>query len=296
MASNYSDDSVVHQARQELTSEDKEYAAVYLNETDETRENIVTEIKCWIEESDDLRARKIDDFLILRFLRVCKFNLEKTKIRMRNYYKQRFYLPDWYMNKDPFRPELQELFNLGVFLPLRKPDNHGRLVIIVCGTRHDPRKHKISDIAKIGVMATEIATKNYTATSVYGCSVFIDIANPTMRHVLQMQPQIIKNLVQTWQSSYPMRIQLINMINAPKYVDIVLKIFRTFMNEKMKNRLHVYSQNAMHNCFKDIPANILPVEYGGIGGTRQELAKYWKKLIEENSDWLMEDEKDIVTV
>ncbi|KYM79263.1 hypothetical protein ALC53_10299 [Atta colombica] len=163
MASNYSD-SVVH-TRQELTSDDKKYAAVHLNETDKIRKNAIAEIKRWIEECDDLRIQinKNDrvsylkrifnlytgDFLILRFLRVCKFNLEKTKIRMQNYYKQRFCLPEWYMNKNPFRPELQELLDLGIILPLRKPDNHGRLVMIIYGTRHDPKKHKIADIAKM---------------------------------------------------------------------------------------------------------------------------------------------------
>jgi len=50
-------DNVVHYARQELTSEDKKYAAVHLNETDETRQNAVAEIRRWIEESNDLRAQ-----------------------------------------------------------------------------------------------------------------------------------------------------------------------------------------------------------------------------------------------
>ncbi|TGZ38945.1 Uncharacterized protein DBV15_12730, partial [Temnothorax longispinosus] len=54
-----------------------------------------------------------DDFLILRFLRVCKFNLEKTKIRIKNHYKQRSDLPEWHMNKDPFLPKLQELLDMG---------------------------------------------------------------------------------------------------------------------------------------------------------------------------------------
>lgn len=75
-----------------------------------------------------------------------------------------------------------------------------------------------------------------------------------------------------WQSSYPIRMQSINIINAAEYVDIVLRIFKSFMIEKMKNRLHVYSQKATQNSFKDIPVNTLPVEYGGTGGTLQELA------------------------
>jgi len=127
-------------------------------------------------------------------------------------------------------------------------------------------------------MATEVATKNYTAVSVYGSSVFIDVANPTMRHAVQMRPQIIMNIVHAWQSCYPLRVQSINIINAPEYVDIVLRIFRSFMTEKMKSRLHVYSQKMMQNCFKNIPANILPFEYGGTDGTLQELTGNYGKL------------------
>lgn len=34
----------------------------------------------------------------------------------------------------------------------------------------------------------------------------------------------------------------------------------------------------MQNCFKDIPDNILPFEYGGSGGTLQELTGNYGKL------------------
>ncbi|XP_011706864.1 PREDICTED: alpha-tocopherol transfer protein-like [Wasmannia auropunctata] len=137
-------DSVVH-VLQELTSEDKKYAEENLNETDENRGNAVAEIRGWMK---DEMCILIDDFLILRFLRVCKFNLEKTKIRIRNYYKQRSDLPEWYMNKDPFQPELKELLDMGLVLPLRKLDSRGRLVFIVRVTRSDPTIHKLFDLIK----------------------------------------------------------------------------------------------------------------------------------------------------
>ncbi|XP_024873771.1 retinol-binding protein pinta-like [Temnothorax curvispinosus] len=286
MASTCSD-SVMPHAPQELTEEDKRYAATNLNETDETRENSVAEIKRLIE--NELRIR-IDDFLILRFLRVCKFDLEKTNIRIRNYYKQRSNLPEWYMNRDPFRPELQELLELGVFLPLRKPDSEGRLVILVRGTRHDPRRHNISDIVKIGVMATEVAMKYYPAASVYGFASFIDMVNPTVRHILQLRPYILMNLIHAWQSCYPIRIQKINIFNVPAFFNVIVEILKSFMTEKIKNRFNVYSHTT--DCFKDIPAEILPVEYGGTDGTIQELTEYWKKLIEENGGWLTHNDEN----
>ncbi|XP_036141905.1 retinol-binding protein pinta [Monomorium pharaonis] len=287
MIANKCYENTVHDIWQEMTSEDKRYAAEYLNETDENKENAVAEIKRWIEENDNLPTQ-IDDFLILRFLRVCKFDLEKTKVRIQNYNKQRSKLPEWYKNKDPFQSELQEVLDLGMFLPLRKPDNKGRLIILIRGTLHDPRKNKISDLVKNYILAMEAAVKFYPAMSVYGCSLLIDVSNPTMRHIIQIKPYELMNVVQMWQSCYPMRFQKIILFNTSIIADFIVRIFKSFMSNKMKSRFHVYS-NALH-CFEDIPANILPVEYGGTDDTLQELTEFWKTIIEENCDFLTKDE------
>lgn len=45
------------QYQYELASENKEYVAAHLNETDEIRENGIAEMKRWIEKNDDLCAR-----------------------------------------------------------------------------------------------------------------------------------------------------------------------------------------------------------------------------------------------
>ncbi|XP_036143224.1 retinol-binding protein pinta-like [Monomorium pharaonis] len=281
--------NIVHHVWQEMTSEDKRYAAEHLNETDEIREIAIAEIRHWIKESDDFPA-EIDDFFILRFLRVGKFDFEKTKSRIQNYYKQRSKLPEWYRNKDPFQPELQDLLDLGIHLPLRKLDSQGRLVMLMRPTLHDPERNKISDITKAYILAMEAAVKHYPTTSLYGCLLFIDLTNVTTRQMFHLKPYDIMNYVQLWQNCYPMRFQKIVFFNTPIIFDIVVRIFKSFMTKKMKSRFYIYS-NALH-CFEDIPANILPVEYGGTAGTFQELTEYWKKDIEENRDWLMKDEND----
>ncbi|XP_011706346.1 PREDICTED: alpha-tocopherol transfer protein-like, partial [Wasmannia auropunctata] len=157
-----------------------------------------------------------------------------------------------------------------LFLPLRKLDNQGRLIIIVRSTRHDPRIHKVPDIVKISIMLIELAMKNNVTASVYGCAMFYDVIDPTLRHIFQFRPYILMNMIHTWQSCYPIRIRSMNMINAPAFVDVTVKIIKSFMTEKMKSRFHIYSHMSL-SCFKDIPANILPIEYGGTDGTIQEL-------------------------
>ena len=54
-----------------------------------------------------------DPVNVVRFLRGCKFDLEKTKHKMSNYYKLRAQCPEWFSQRDPCLPEIQELLQLG---------------------------------------------------------------------------------------------------------------------------------------------------------------------------------------
>lgn len=126
----------------QLSTEEKAYLAANLNETDEIRPIKIAEMRQWIIENNlhmptgiyisfqtyninlfyslyffcvkkHVFCTFIDDFFVLRFLRACKFNTEKTKSKLQNYFKQRTYLPEWYSDRNPFLPEIQELFDLG---------------------------------------------------------------------------------------------------------------------------------------------------------------------------------------
>lgn len=103
-----------------LDDDAKRYALENLNETEEKRDLALREIRRWLEEEkQDLHARLEDEY-ILPFLRGCKFNLEKTKAKLGNYYTMRRDRPEWFSNRNPLLPEIQELVRMGVFVPLKK--------------------------------------------------------------------------------------------------------------------------------------------------------------------------------
>ncbi|KAL6431718.1 hypothetical protein ACFW04_007330 [Cataglyphis niger] len=286
MTDSRSYNSVTHN----LTVEQREYAAKVLNETDENRESAIMEIKRWIQETD-LNART-DDFFILRFLRTCKFNIENTKKRLQNFQKLRANQPEWYTNRDPLHPKLQELLDLGICLPLRKLDDQGRMVVIA-RIVHNPGKFTLSDVAKISYMTLDVAIRDSVEASLYGFVIIVDLGHVTLHHMTQARPRILMNLVHAWQGCYPVRIKSFNYINTSEIVNVLMMLTRYFLSAKLKQRLHVYTCKTTRDCFMDMPGNILPVEYGGTDGTVQELTEYWKKVVEENRDWFIDDEKCI---
>ncbi|CAK9794977.1 Retinol-binding protein pinta [Anthophora plagiata] len=273
----------------QLSAEERTYVRDNLNECEETRPIKIAEIRQWIVENEELHVPD-DEFFILRFLRACKFNSEKTKGKLRNYFKQRACVPEWYSNRDPSLSELQELFDLGVLLPLRKLDNEGRMIVIVRAAVHTPSRHKMSDMLKASLMTLDLALRDHESVTIYGISAILDIGGMTYEHVLQLPPNVIKNLVHAWQGCYPVRIHSLNFINANKFVNAVLNIFRSFMNAKMKERVHVYARDKL-KLYETLPMDILPEEYGGTDGTVKELSEYWKRAVRENSEWFAEEEK-----
>lgn len=54
-----------------------------------------------------------DDQWILTFLRGCKFSLERAKAKLDSYYTMRTLLPEFFTNRDPMLPEIQEILKLG---------------------------------------------------------------------------------------------------------------------------------------------------------------------------------------
>ncbi|XP_029166216.1 alpha-tocopherol transfer protein-like isoform X2 [Nylanderia fulva] len=236
-----------------------------------------------------IKKNILDEFFILRFLRVCKFDTEKAKTRIQNFQKVRFSRPEWCSNLDPLQPRLQELLSLGICLPLRKLDNQGRMVFIVRAS-YDPDVFTISEGIKILILILEVAFKDNVEASLYGLAVIMDFQHATLRHIAQLRPNIVWHLVHGVQGCYPIRIRSLNSINTPEYAKFVMTIARYFLNNKLKERFHVYSHKTTHDCLKNVPANILPIEYGGTDGTTQELIEYWQKVVEENREYFIDDE------
>lgn len=53
-----------------------------------------------------------DDGRIMTFLRGCKFSLEKTKRKLDMYFTMRTAVPEFFSDRDPTKPEIQEIFKI----------------------------------------------------------------------------------------------------------------------------------------------------------------------------------------
>ena len=62
-------------------------------------------------------SSKISDTkTLLRYLRGCKFNLDKTKAKLEMYYTCKSALPELFQERDPFNPTIRNILNLRLVL------------------------------------------------------------------------------------------------------------------------------------------------------------------------------------
>ncbi|KAI4470669.1 alpha-tocopherol transfer protein-related [Holotrichia oblita] len=269
-----------------LNEADKNFAINVLNETHETRAKSLEEIKNWLIENPNICA-KSDDLNILAFLRGCKFRLDKTKQKIQNYYEMRSKVPEWFANRDPMLPEIEELAKLGVFIPLRQFQDNKHVVIIRTAV-HDPRKHKQDDVFKVGKMILDLLGCENEQLQIYGVIAIFDMQGISVAHARQLPPSKIKKAVHAWQN-YHCRPKQLEFINAPVYINVLLNVFKRFMSEKLKGRVRVHFSglSTLHDV---INKSILPNEYGGTDGNIEDHINLWHTKLLQSREWFKQDE------
>lgn len=66
-----------------------------------------------------------------------------------SFYKMRAERIEWFAKRDPFATEIQELLDIGVFLPLKEKDENGCQIFIIRTGVHSPKKHQQNDVFKV---------------------------------------------------------------------------------------------------------------------------------------------------
>ncbi|EAA01738.5 retinol-binding protein pinta [Anopheles merus] len=258
-----------------------------VEETAELRTTSIATVTRWLlDERPDLVIPE-GSRLILYFLRTTKYDLDKAKRKLMTFLNNREKLTEWFKDRDPFRPEIQELLDIGVFLPLHQKDALNRQVVVIRTAAHDPEKHKQDDVFKVDKMILDLLMHLDETVSVHGVVAIFDMQGVTLGHALQLTPSMIKKSVESWEN-YPCKPKLLEFVNVPVHVNIVLNVFRSFMSAKMRERVTISRKGS------SLEQSItLPLELGGNGESYYELSEHWKQMVQDNASFYAKMEENV---
>ncbi|XP_014256582.1 clavesin-1-like [Cimex lectularius] len=254
-------------------------AARELNETPETREMKITELRDLIERKGGLVKCK-DDESLLRFLRAKKFNVLKAFNMMERYEVMTKAHPDLFdMSKAVKKLMILDCQGQNV---LNGRDRSGAVVFLYrvgqYNIAQNPKDGQVSvdDIFRTNMLGLEWCLLEHK-NQISGATALVDMTGFKLAsHASLLSPFYSKRTVQVIQDAFPLRFKGIHIVNQPLYFDALFAVVKPFLKDKIKQRVFLHGTN-FKSLHRFISSDVLPVEYGGKCSPSDNTS--WKKRL-----------------
>uniref|UniRef100_A0A8D9B394 Alpha-tocopherol transfer protein n=1 Tax=Cacopsylla melanoneura TaxID=428564 RepID=A0A8D9B394_9HEMI len=256
-----------------------------MNATEDDIDSSKKLLREWLNQNPHL-PQNISDNNLYTFVVQSKNRMQKAKDWMESYYTRHLSgLPDIFANLDPADPEIQESFDIASLAVCRQMTPEGQRIQIFRLQDADASKYIPMATAKRTYMIMDI---RFTEEPREGGEVVIfDMTEFSLEHLVKLTPMHVKRMIQSLKV-VPLRLKKLIFINAPSMMDTLFMILKTFLDEKLKKRLYVYSGDHT-NLYQHVPKHILPREYGGDDLPMTELSEYWRSRLLKARDWFLDE-------
>lgn len=263
-----------------LTEQTQAKAKSELNEVPERRSICIKELKLLIPSRPDICFLRKDDAFLLRFLRArkfdvtCAFNLYCQYFQYRQ--KNRTIFKTFQASEIGIKQALLDGFP-GV---LPQPDHYGRRILIIFTSNWDHWRYGLVSIYRAIILSLERLLEEED-TQVNGFVIIVDWTEFSFKQSSQLNPKLLKLIIEGLQDCFPARFSGIHFINQPWYVEAALTVMKPFLKDKTKEKIFMHGNN-LTTLHSHIHREILPAELGGSGPPYNN--EYWaKQLIGDES-------------
>ncbi|CAG9791296.1 unnamed protein product [Diatraea saccharalis] len=258
-----------------------------LNEDVATRDKDLATIKEWLRKQPHL-PDEWEDGPLMTFLRGSSYSLEKCKRKLDMYFTMRAACPEFFANRDPTSPELDNVFTSKVQgPPLSGLTPNGRRVTICRGVHPNLSTMEIIDTLKLALMIGDVRLTE-EREGVAGDIYVLDAAVLGPSLLAKLSPATIKKFMICIQEAYPVKLKEIHIINTSPIVERFVNFVKPFLKEKIRKRIFIHKD--VKDLYKYVPQDMLPIEYGGPCSTMDDLQEQWKCKLHEYRDWFAAQE------
>ncbi|KAK6631974.1 hypothetical protein RUM44_007004 [Polyplax serrata] len=259
-----------------LTFDLVQKAAEELRETPDEREKAIEKLRQLLNNEPNIQFADREDVLI-RYLRPTKFYPDSALALMKRLAEFRYQnkkLLEGLMPADLEKVMIeQDVVNV-----LVKRDQDGRRIFVAnVGKRWNTSKLTNDQVFQMFYLIHVAATME-PATQVNGVVVILDFEGLGMRQVAALTPSFSMRLLTFIQDAMPLRLKQVHIVNQPLLFNIVWKVFKPLIREKLNSRLFFHG-NDMKSLHKYIDPKCLPDEYNGHLPTTNYSSKHWYPIL-----------------
>lgn len=263
----------------ELDENTRDIARRELRESEEKRLSALVELRTLLAEEQNnsgLRCPLDKDAWLVRFLRPCKYYPDSAADLVRRYYQFKRRHAHLYDSLLPSSARLPLEHNVLTVLPQR--DQLGRRVLVIrLGRTWDHRACPLDDVFRGAVLFIEAAMLE-PRTQICGACVMFDMAGLSMQQAWQFTPPFAKRIVDLLQDAVALRIKGIHVVDQPRIFNMVFALFKPFMREKLRNRIHMHGTDRA-SLHAHISPKCLPARYGGLVQLPDVTGQQWLEVL-----------------
>ncbi|XP_029035446.1 alpha-tocopherol transfer protein-like isoform X1 [Osmia bicornis bicornis] len=237
----------------------KEKAKNELRETPEVVQQALKDIRVILKAEPNLVLPDNDEFL-QKFLRPCKWYPKSAFELMKRFYQFRLNHPRYCENLLPSVETKPFVAELVIPLPDRTIDGC-RLLLINAGKKWNPKQVSLDNLFRASMLSLDAAIAE-PKTQIAGVHVLLNMDGLSLSQVTYFTPSFAANVAEWVQKCLPSRLKGIHIVNQPFIFNMVFAIFKPFLMEKTRNRIHFHGTN-WSSLTSIIGTKNLPKELGG---------------------------------
>ncbi|CAN7980944.1 unnamed protein product [Ixodes pacificus] len=242
-----------------------------LRETDQGKCEALEKLNHLLDEETELQSSRENEFL-LRFLRLRKYNVDEALKNIKDYYRIRKECSSVF---EDFVPSRAKPAARSVVMVLPQRDVHGRPVLLLKSGDWDPQTAVHSEVMQALALVVEYLTADPVAQTI-GISFIQDNGGLTLDKMVYLNFGLLKSFTRLLLDCSPVRIKAIHIVRESYVFNMAYAVIRPFINKKIADRVHFHGEK-FEGLYNDMPVNMLPKEYGGMGPDL-DFEAYWSSL------------------
>ncbi|XP_041971677.1 uncharacterized protein LOC121727757 isoform X2 [Aricia agestis] len=212
-------------------------------------------IEAWLQKQDYHVKKDYDRKHLERAIIFNKGSVEKAKSKIDNICRFRALHPKYF---GPITREQRLLYPgiIDCILP-KMTSEHERVYLL----RNDGKKfeHGLFYYYKYLIALAEYAQAHDYNNGVIAIFDYMDVDLFELFKLINIVEMQLGMMILT--EGFGMRLKGLHILSKNKGIDVIVKIFKQALSEKLANRIQVH--NSFDTLYDYVPKNLLPVEYGG---------------------------------
>lgn len=242
------------------------------------KEGALRELRDLVDASIDLALRDKskcqDDKFLQKFLYARKHDSHEAFRLLINYYSYRQRNPELFREISPKDEGVAMALADGLPGVLTQRDRRGRCIVVMFASNWSPALYSLIVVYRALLLTLEKALDDIQ-NQANGFVIVVDWTEFTFKQSSNMNPKILKLMIEGLQDCFPAKFKGIHFIAQPWYVETALTVIKPFLKGKTKERIFLHGNN-LSTLHEYLSRDVLPSDLGGEGpshNTEDWLAK-----------------------